>query len=115
MMEYASLLIRSMISIVLLYIVCTIDIQRIFLRTHTYEGIPPITQENIPLTADDIARGLSVLKQNPDASVYQDPIWWKEHLQSAYQQRKKFSALQEQHLLLSETLLQQSSALLTQP
>ena len=53
-----------------------------FVRTTGYQGVPPVTDTTVPLTADDIARGL---KANPKIQVDQDL------LEQAYNLRLTFA------------------------
>ncbi len=58
----------------------------------THRGVPPVTQNPLPLSADDIARGLHF---NPDISVHDTT------LQKAYALRKELSERSASHQRLN--------------
>ena len=76
---------------------------RLFLRTSVHDGISPVTNEPLPLTADDIARGL---KFNPNLKVS------SEQLKRAHLLRSEYSKIREQRSELIQTMGTQGLELL---
>lgn len=81
----------------------------VIVSTPTYSGITPITQQSLPLTADDVARGL---RANTDIDVPTEKLTNAHRLRTEYatkmaERTELIDTLGTQGLLLLEKLEEQ--------
>lgn len=94
---------QIVIGVVLLFGHMQFNPHTILVRNPRVTGVPPVTNNPLPLTADDIARGL---KANPNIQVDQVT------LSKAAQLRTEYAQLKSKHGSIIVTLNQHSADIL---
>ena len=77
--------VQIIITLILLWLYALPVTDTVFVRTQQYTGILPVSQQSLPLTPDDIARGL---RANPTITVSSDLLTEAHRLRTNYAQKR---------------------------
>ena len=94
---------QVLITLILLWVHWHLNNQSWMVKTTSYAGIPPVTERSLPLSADDVARGLKAnLTISFDTTTFE----------RAYALRQEFALKKSERDTLEWTLGEQTSQLI---